>query len=87
MSQERTRLLHLQNSLELELETNAQAHKQLQEQKNENEKLKEIIDSLKTDLDEALYHQDEEEESHGKVCSNFYHMKVLCILTFLDIGN
>lgn len=57
LSEERKRLLGLQNSLELELETSAQAHKQLAEQKTENEKLKEIIDSLKTDLDEALYLQ------------------------------
>jgi hypothetical protein len=75
LNQERNRLIHLQNNLELELETNAQAHLQLQEQKNENEKLKEIIDALKTDLDEALAHPEEtvleqvieEEESHGKV--------------------
>lgn len=77
LSQERKRLIDLQNNLELELETSAQAHKQLAEQKTENEKLKEIIDTLKVDLDEALYHhqhhhldtvqEDEllpEEESH-----------------------
>lgn len=57
LSQERKRLIGLQNNLELELETSAQAHKQLAEQKTENEKLKEIIDSLKTDLDEALQQQ------------------------------
>lgn len=57
LSRERKRLLGLQNNLELELETSAQAHKQLAEQKTENEKLKEIIDTLKTDLDEALYLQ------------------------------
>ena len=55
LSQERQRLLGLQNNLELELETSAQAHKQLAEQKTENEKLKEIIDTLKIDLDEALH--------------------------------
>lgn len=54
LSQERKRLIGLQNTLELELETSAQAHKQLAEQKTENEKLKDIIDTLKTDLDEAL---------------------------------
>jgi DNA repair exonuclease SbcCD ATPase subunit len=57
LSKERKRLLGLQNNLELELETSAQAHKQLAEQKTENEKLKEIIDTLKTDLDEALFLQ------------------------------
>lgn len=57
LSQERNRLIGLQNNLEMELQTSAQAHKQLEEQKSENEKLKEIIDTLKTDLDEALYHQ------------------------------
>ncbi|KAI8065362.1 uncharacterized protein B0P05DRAFT_554035 [Gilbertella persicaria] len=57
LSEERKRLIELQNCLELELETSAQAHQQLAEQKSENEKLKEIIDTLKTDLDEALYHQ------------------------------
>ncbi|GAN06570.1 hypothetical protein MAM1_0128c06056 [Mucor ambiguus] len=57
LSQERSRLIGLQNNLEMELQTSAQAHKQLEEQKSENEKLKEIIDTLKTDLDEALYHQ------------------------------
>ncbi|KAG1446327.1 hypothetical protein G6F56_009608 [Rhizopus delemar] len=51
---ERKRLVDLQNDLELELETSAKAHQQLAEQKSENEKLKEIIDTLKTDLDEAL---------------------------------
>lgn len=76
LSQERKRLLDLQNSLEQEIETNAEAHKQLQEQKNENEKLKEIINSLKTDLDEALLHQDDnniipEEESHVKVSATY----------------
>jgi cell division protein FtsB len=57
LSEERKRLIGLQNNLELELKTSAQAHKQLEEQKTENEKLKEIIDSLKTDLDEALCQQ------------------------------
>ncbi|KAI8980448.1 hypothetical protein BDB01DRAFT_796443 [Pilobolus umbonatus] len=55
LSEERNRLMDLQNGLEQELETSAQAHKQLEEQKSENEKLKDIIDSLKTDLDEALH--------------------------------
>jgi polyribonucleotide nucleotidyltransferase len=59
LSQERKRLIGLQNNLELELETSAQAHKQLAEQKTENEMLKEIIDTLKTDLDEALQQQQE----------------------------
>lgn len=56
LSQERKRLIGLQSNLELELETSSQAHKQLAEQKTENEKLKDIIDTLKIDLDEALYH-------------------------------
>lgn len=79
LSQERKRLIGLQNNLELELETSAQAHKQLAEQKTENEKLKDIIDTLKVDLDEALYHHQhtildtvqeddqQEEESHALV--------------------
>lgn len=37
------------------------AHQQLAEQKSENEKLKEIIDTLKTDLDEALLLSSESE--------------------------
>jgi cell division protein FtsB len=57
LSEERKRLIGLQNNLELELKTSAQAHRQLEEQKTENEKLKEVIDSLKTDLDEALFQQ------------------------------
>lgn len=57
LNDERKRLMGLQNTLELELKTSAQAHKQLEEQKTENEKLKDIIDSLKIDLDEALYQQ------------------------------
>lgn len=57
LSQERARLIGLQNNLEQELQTSAQAHKQLAEQKTENEKLKDIIDTLKVDLDEALFHQ------------------------------
>ncbi|KAI8639417.1 hypothetical protein BD408DRAFT_435157 [Parasitella parasitica] len=57
LNQERKRLIGLQSNLEMELQTSAQAHKQLEEQKSENEKLKEIIDALKTDLDEALHHQ------------------------------
>lgn len=57
LNQERDRLIGLQNNLEMELHTSAKAHKQLEEQKSENEKLKEIIDTLKTDLDEALHHQ------------------------------
>ncbi|KAI8365738.1 hypothetical protein BD560DRAFT_436336 [Blakeslea trispora] len=59
---ERKRLIELQNTLEHELETSAQTHQQLAEQKSENEKLKEIIDTLKTDLDEALYHQNNNSE-------------------------
>lgn len=47
-------MIELQNDLELELEISANAHQQLAEQRSENEKLKEIIDTLKTDLDEAL---------------------------------
>lgn len=54
LSTERKRLIELQNDLELELEISANAHQQLAEQRSENEKLKEIIDTLKTDLDEAL---------------------------------
>ncbi|KAI7901039.1 uncharacterized protein BX663DRAFT_516112 [Cokeromyces recurvatus] len=57
LKNERHRLVDLQNTLELELETSAKAHKELAEQKSENEKLKEIIDSLKTDLNVALLHQ------------------------------
>ncbi|CEP18152.1 hypothetical protein [Parasitella parasitica] len=57
LNQERKRLIGLQSNLEMELQTSAQAHKQLEEQKSENEKLKEIIDALKTDLDEALHQQ------------------------------
>ncbi|KAL9549402.1 hypothetical protein MBANPS3_005224 [Mucor bainieri] len=67
LSQERKRLIGLQNNLEMELQTSAQAHKQLEEQKSENEKLKEIIDTLKTDLDEALHHQSS--SSAGEVLS------------------
>ncbi|KAI9471830.1 MAG: hypothetical protein EXX96DRAFT_581852 [Benjaminiella poitrasii] len=54
LKDERHKLIDLQNNLELELETSAKAHKELAEQKSENEKLKEIIDSLKTDLNVAL---------------------------------
>ncbi|KAK4518891.1 putative DNA helicase ino80 [Mucor velutinosus] len=68
LSQERSRLIGLQNNLEMELQTSAQAHKQLEEQKSENEKLKEIIDTLKTDLDEAL-HQQSSSSSAGEVLS------------------
>ncbi|CAO0798312.1 unnamed protein product [Mucor circinelloides] len=68
LSQERSRLIGLQNNLELELQTSAQAHKQLEEQKSENEKLKEIIDTLKTDLDEALHLQSS--SSAGEVLSD-----------------
>ncbi|KAI8373955.1 hypothetical protein EDC96DRAFT_498083 [Choanephora cucurbitarum] len=62
LNEERKRLVELQNTLEHELETSAQTHQQLAEQKSENEKLKEIIDTLKTDLDEALYHQNNHHE-------------------------
>ncbi|KAI7892410.1 uncharacterized protein EV154DRAFT_505037 [Mucor mucedo] len=74
LSQERARLIGLQNNLEQEMKTSAQAHQQLAEQKTENEKLKDIIDTLKVDLDEALFHhhtldtvQEDEalEESHA----------------------
>ncbi|KAL0141579.1 hypothetical protein V8B55DRAFT_1490392 [Mucor lusitanicus] len=69
LSQERNRLIGLQNNLEMELQTSAQAHKQLEEQKSENEKLKEIIDTLKTDLDEALHHQSSSSSHAGEVLS------------------
>lgn len=84
LSQERARLIGLQNNLEQEMKTSAQAHQQLAEQKTENEKLKDIIDTLKVDLDEALFHhhtldtvQEDEalEESHAfKVSSLFIIM-------------
>lgn len=68
LNQERNRLIGLQNNLEMELHTSAKAHKQLEEQKSENEKLKEIIDTLKTDLDEALHHQSSSSNS-GEILS------------------
>ena len=61
LSKERKRLIELQNDLEQELEVSVKAHQQLAEQKSENEKLKEIIDTLKTDLDEALLLSNESE--------------------------
>ncbi|CEI94314.1 hypothetical protein RMCBS344292_08526 [Rhizopus microsporus] len=61
LSKERKRLIELQNDLEQELEVSVKAHQQLAEQKSENEKLKEIIDTLKTDLDEALLLSSESE--------------------------
>lgn len=54
-------MIELQNDLEQELEVSVKAHQQLAEQKSENEKLKEIIDTLKTDLDEALLLSSESE--------------------------
>ncbi|KAI9253233.1 hypothetical protein BY458DRAFT_522032 [Sporodiniella umbellata] len=54
LGRERKRLEGLQKDLELELTSSARAHQQLAEQRSENKKLKRMIDSLKTDLDEAL---------------------------------
>ncbi|KAI9012675.1 hypothetical protein CLU79DRAFT_769621 [Phycomyces nitens] len=57
LNKERNRLMGLQNNLEQELSTSHQTHMQLAEQRSENERLKEIIDSLKDDLDEARNRQ------------------------------
>jgi cell shape-determining protein MreC len=80
LGHERKRLMGLQENLEQELEQSASAHNQLAEQKSENEKLKEIIDSLKLDLDEAL-HQGEvmvmEPSKSAKVNGIVYKISVI----------
>ncbi|KAG0188104.1 hypothetical protein DFQ28_005376 [Apophysomyces sp. BC1034] len=64
LTEERDRLMGLQRNLEQELETSHQTHMQLAEQRSENERLKEIIDSLKCDLDQAR------SEHHGNEASD-----------------
>ncbi|CDH51901.1 hypothetical protein RO3G_00813 [Lichtheimia corymbifera JMRC:FSU:9682] len=51
LNEERNRLMELQNSLERELVSSQQTHMQLEEQRTENERLKDIIDSLKLDIE------------------------------------
>lgn len=51
LNEERNRLMELQNSLERELVSSQQTHMQLEEQRSENERLKDIIDSLKLDIE------------------------------------
>ncbi|KAI8098841.1 uncharacterized protein BX664DRAFT_8030 [Halteromyces radiatus] len=57
LTEERNRLESLQKDLERELATSHHTHTQLAEQRSENERLKQVIDSLKCDLDQARYEQ------------------------------
>ncbi|KAI8364361.1 uncharacterized protein BYT42DRAFT_212629 [Radiomyces spectabilis] len=57
LTEERNRLMGMQKDLERELESSHHTHMQLAEQRSENERLKEIIDNLKYDLDEARNEQ------------------------------
>ncbi|KAL0088964.1 hypothetical protein J3Q64DRAFT_1732550 [Phycomyces blakesleeanus] len=75
LNKERNRLMGLQNNLEQELSTSHQTHMQLAEQRSENERLKEIIDSLKDDLDEARNNrQGDSSNSNSTIGSHSPHM-------------
>ncbi|CAO3598472.1 unnamed protein product [Absidia cylindrospora] len=57
LTEERNRLESLQHDLERELATSHHTHTQLAEQRSENERLKQVIDTLKCDLDQARHGQ------------------------------
>ncbi|KAI8333317.1 hypothetical protein BC941DRAFT_434387 [Chlamydoabsidia padenii] len=57
LTEERNRLKLLQQDLERELATSHLTHTQLAEQRSENERLKQVIDTLKCDLDQARHDQ------------------------------
>ncbi|SAM07854.1 hypothetical protein [Absidia glauca] len=57
LTDERNRLKSLQQDLERELATSHHTHTQLAEQRSENERLKQVIDTLKCDLDQARHDQ------------------------------
>lgn len=57
LTEERNRLKSLQQDLERELATSHHTHTQLAEQRSENERLKQVIDTLKCDLDQARHDQ------------------------------
>ncbi|CAO3640678.1 unnamed protein product [Cunninghamella blakesleeana] len=57
LTDEKDRLRSLQQNLERELASSQLTHTQLAEQRSENERLKEVIDILKCDLDQARHEQ------------------------------
>ncbi|CAO3635543.1 unnamed protein product [Cunninghamella echinulata] len=57
LTDERDRLRSLQQDLERELASSQLTHTQLAEQRSENERLKQVIDTLKCDLDQARHEQ------------------------------
>ncbi|KAI8068221.1 hypothetical protein BC940DRAFT_273139 [Gongronella butleri] len=61
LNSERERLMMLQRDLEHELHASQHTHTQLAEQRSENDRLKQVIDTLRTDLEHArIEHQNQQ---------------------------
>lgn len=81
LTDERDRLRSLQQDLERELASSQLTHTQLAEQRSENERLKEVIDTLKCDLDQARHEQ--LSGNHSMNTSNLIKVKIMYTIIFL----